>query len=123
MKPQPSAPTSAAVAANPEIFDRAHLARYTLDSAELEREIVDLFLLQLPDTVAMIGAAASAADWRLATHSLKGSAAAVGARRLCRIAEALEALAVTESRDRPGLLGELTAACDEFRALAAQIYA
>ena len=30
------------------IFDRAQLARYTMDSTDLEREIVGLFVAQLP---------------------------------------------------------------------------
>lgn len=74
----------------PEVFDQAHLARYTMNSADLEREIIGLFLVQLPDTVAMIEAAETAADWRLATHTLKGSAMAVGARRLIAVAAELE---------------------------------
>jgi hypothetical protein len=32
----------------PVIFDRAHLAQYTMDSPELEREIIGLFVAQLP---------------------------------------------------------------------------
>lgn len=77
----------------PEVFDQAHLARYTMNSADLEREIIGLFLVQLPDTLAMIETADTAADWRLATHTLKGSAMAVGARRLITVAAELEQVA------------------------------
>ena len=108
---------------DPEVFDRAHLARYTMDSAELEREILDLFLLQLPETLAMIATAATAADWKLATHSLKGSAAAVGARRIGRIAAELELLAATAADERARAGVELTAAVDEFRVLVASLFA
>lgn len=111
------------VADDPEIFDRVHLARYTLDSLDLEREIVGLFLTQLPETLAMIDQAASPQDWKLATHSLKGAAAAVGARRICRIAAELEAASVEDFGQRHRLGEELAAAADEFRAFAGQIYA
>ena len=47
-----------------------------------EAEVVGLFLGQLPATLALIEAAETAADWKLATHTLKGSAASIGARRL-----------------------------------------
>ena len=31
-----------------EVFDRAHLSHYTMQNADLEREILGLFLMQLP---------------------------------------------------------------------------
>ena len=34
--------------AAPEVFDRAHLSHYTMQNADLEREIIGLFLMQLP---------------------------------------------------------------------------
>ncbi len=71
----------------PAVFDRAHLSHYTMHSADLEREILGLFLTQLPATVSAIETAETAADWKLATHTLKGSCAAVGARRLHDIAQ------------------------------------
>jgi HPt (histidine-containing phosphotransfer) domain-containing protein len=79
-----------------EVFDRAHLARYTMDSADLEREIIGLFLLQLPSTIEMIEAASTQADWKLATHTLKGAAASIGAKRIQTIAIELEALPLNE---------------------------
>lgn len=73
------------------VLDRVHLARYTMENAELEREIVALFLEQLPSTLNLLKAASSAADWKLAAHTLKGSAAAVGAMEINRVAVELEA--------------------------------
>ena len=41
----------------PVVFDRAHLSHYTMQSVDLEREIINLFLQQLPSTVEMIASA------------------------------------------------------------------
>lgn len=60
-------------------FDQPHLARYTLDNRDLEKEIIGLFLQQLPQIVAHLRTAPSQSDWKMAAHTLKGSAAAVGA--------------------------------------------
>lgn len=99
----------------PEVFDQAHLARYTMNSADLEREIIGLFLVQLPDTVAMIEAAETAADWRLATHTLKGSAMAVGARRLIAVAAELEKAVVgIDAAVKSALMKMLRGAVAEF---------
>lgn len=108
--------------ADPMVFDRVHLARYTMDSIELEREIIQLFLAQLPETLAMISAAVEAAEWKLATHSLKGSAAAVGAHRINRLAEALEQSGAGPTPERDALIRDLDHAVGEFRAFVARIY-
>ena len=77
-------------------IDRAHLARYTLGDASLEREILELFLGHLPNTIRDLGLAATDKDWRMAAHALKGSARAVGAWRLSRAAEAAERVTVAD---------------------------
>ena len=66
------------VATTDEVFDRAHLGRYTMNDEGLEHEILSLFLTQLKATVEMIETANSAAEWKLWTHTLKGAAAAIG---------------------------------------------
>lgn len=83
-------PRTPDAAARKAILDRAHLANYTMNSPELEREIIALFLQQLPATVALLKTASSHADWKLATHTLKGSAAAVGAALINELAVELE---------------------------------
>lgn len=108
--------------ADPLVFDRVHLARYTMDCIDLEREIIQLFLAQLPETLAMIGAAVEAAEWKLATHSLKGSAAAVGAHRINRLAEALERFGVEAAPEKDAMIRDLDQAVGEFRDLVARIY-
>lgn len=79
-------------AGQPAPIDRAHLARYTLGDAALEREILELFLGHLPNTIRDLGLAETDKDWHMAAHALKGSARAVGAWRLAREAEAAERL-------------------------------
>lgn len=90
LKPAKAAGTAGA---EPAPVDRAHLARYTLGDAALEREILELFLGHLPNTIRDLGLAETERDWHMAAHALKGSARAVGAWRLAREAEAAEKLA------------------------------
>lgn len=121
-----SANSNAATVAGPEaseVFDQAHLAHYTMNIPELAAEVVGLFLTQLPSTLAMIETAASTADWKLATHSLKGASASIGARRLQKLALELEDLGFDGDRDVRALrIQVLKAAVVEFRETVAQIY-
>ena len=71
-------------------IDLKHLRRYTLGDRALEHEVLELFLAQLPATIASLGAAASDRDWHMAAHTLKGSGRAVGAWRIARLAEQAE---------------------------------
>ena len=61
-----------------------------MDCEDLEREIVGLFLTQLPSIVDLLKVAADEAEWRMATHTLKGSALSMGASRIAEIAKQLE---------------------------------
>ena len=79
-------------------IDRAHLARYTLGDIELEREILGLFVGQLPKLIDELKTATSTKAWHHAAHGLKGSARAVGAWGLSEAAAKAEALA--EQTDR-----------------------
>lgn len=105
------------------VFDRAHLAHYTMNSADLEREIVALFLQQLPLTIDSIERAATEAEWKLATHTLKGAAAAIGAWRIRAMAIDLERFAPDGDANVKSLrLQSLAAAVAEFRDTVRQIY-
>jgi HPt (histidine-containing phosphotransfer) domain-containing protein len=73
-------------------IDRAHLGRYTLADPRLEKEILGLFVAQLPLTLEALRFAASDRDWRVAAHTLKGSARAVGAWHIAEIALEAEKL-------------------------------
>lgn len=73
-------------------IDRVHLARYTLGNLPLEIEILGLFAMQAPTTFAELRGAQTEKAWRDAAHTLKGSARAVGAKRVGDCAERAEAL-------------------------------
>lgn len=92
----------------PSPVDRAHLARYTLGDAALEREILALFLAHVPLVIESLKFATTDKQWREAAHTLKGSCRAVGVWRLGDLG--LEA-------ERLGGLGDRVAC----RALIAQI--
>jgi HPt (histidine-containing phosphotransfer) domain-containing protein len=86
-----------------ETLDIFHLRRFTLGDRRLELEILNLFIEQTPRTIAALEGARSDRDWANAAHTLKGSARAVGAWRLAKIAEGAERLsgvADTEARDK-----------------------
>ena len=73
-----------------EAIDRAYLARFTLGNAALEAEVLQLFADQLPVYLQALRAARARKAWKDATHTIKGSASAVGAWRLARFAEMAE---------------------------------
>lgn len=75
-----------------DILDRALLDDYSMQDQKLAAEILDLFLIQLPSMLEALDQARSPEDWAFATHTLKGSAAAVGALRLQQLAAELEAM-------------------------------
>jgi HPt (histidine-containing phosphotransfer) domain-containing protein len=107
----------------PVVFDRRHLAQYTMDSPELEREIIGLFVAQLPAILDRLQNADSSADWRIATHTLKGSALAVGAYKIGELAKKLEPVNGPEQdAKRKKLLSGLVRAVDEFDEMARQLY-
>ena len=104
-------------------FDRPHLIRYTLDNAELEREIIGLFVGQLPSIVAMLEQANSPDAWKMATHTLKGSAAAVGAWGIHASAVYLEDLGYLHDFDvKVKLIEDLRERVERFRAVIFSIY-
>ena len=74
------------------VFDRAHLLHYAMKDEDLAAEVLGLFLVQLPAMLAALEAAAGPRDWHFATHTLKGSAGSIGARKLQYMAAELEAM-------------------------------
>lgn len=106
-----------------EAFDRAHLDHYTMQNQELAAEVLNLFLTQLPATLALLEGAAALADWKFAAHALKGSAAAVGAWKLHQLAADLEKLPFPgEAGLRLLRIQALKGAIAEFRQLARGAY-
>ena len=105
------------------ILDRGHLSRYTMNNSELEREIITLFLQQLPAILEMLTAARSAADWKMAAHTLKGSAAAVGATAIHGAAVKLERYIFdVDVKIKLSLIEAANRTVGKFRAMAVQIY-
>ena len=71
----------------------------------------------------MIRQTADRQAWRLATHSLKGSAASVGARQINRLAAELESLDFdADPKSRARLVAALDVAIAEFQAVALSLY-
>jgi len=105
------------------VFDRPHLVRYTMENADLEKEIIGLFLQQLPSIVAMLEDADSPEAWKLAAHTLKGSAAAVGANAIHESAIRLEELNVYANvKLRLSLLAGLRTQVERFQAVIRTLY-
>ena len=74
---------------SPEI-DHDHLRRYTMGDQQLELEVLHLFAGELPKTIGSLREARTEMDWKVAAHTLKGSARAVGAWRVAAAAVAAE---------------------------------
>lgn len=105
------------------VFDRRHFEHYTMHNQRLAVEVLGLFLAQLPTTLQLLDEAASAADWKFAAHALKGSAAAVGARRLQKKAFELEAIDFAgDLQVRLLRLQALKAMAAEFRNAVRRVY-
>jgi len=98
-----------------DILDRNHLTRYTMGDEALEREVLGLFIGQLPETLDMLRRCGDGKTWLRAAHTIKGSARAVGAWKLAETAERAEHNAErAEHWER--LADEIEAAVVEVRA-------
>lgn len=98
-------------------IDLTHLRRFTLGDQHLELEVLNLFIDQTPVTIAALRTADSDRDWVNAAHTLKGSARAVGAWRLAKLAERAERLGTTADREAcERLLAHLDDSVAEARA-------
>lgn len=105
-------------------IDLAHLRRYTLGDRKLEKEVLDLFLTQLPVTVRALTGAASIGERGRAAHTLKGSGRAVGAWRIAALAEQFEALAKHgDDADLKPVVAEIEAAMGDVHGFVANVYA
>jgi chemotaxis protein histidine kinase CheA len=106
-----------------EIFDRTLLDDYSMQNQELAAEILELFLVQLPSMLTALQMAASPTAWSFATHTLKGSAAAIGALKLQHLAAELEAMAFPGDENvRLLRVQAVMAAAADVRRIARQVY-
>jgi HPt (histidine-containing phosphotransfer) domain-containing protein len=103
--------------------DLDHLKRYTMGDERLEKEILELFLAQLPQTIGALKAAATDREWKMASHTLKGSGRAIGARRIAQLAEVAEKdFAPGKAGDCTRIIASIESAADEVRAFVAATY-
>lgn len=104
--------------------DLAYLARFTLANPALEREVLQLFAEHIPRYLRALREARTRKAWSEAAHSIKGSAAAVGAWRLARFAEMAERVdveadvAVLEGHREDAVAAVVTAAEEACRFVA-----
>lgn len=109
---RPSREPSARVQTSP--LDLAYLRRFTLGNPALEREVLQLFVQQLPVYLDHLRASATAKAWRQWSHTIKGSAAAVGANPLAAAALTAEKVDFAEGKGaRAAALAALAEAADE----------
>lgn len=114
--PAPFAPPDAPI-------DREHLARYTLGSRELEREILGLFVAQLPLSIEQLRFAVTDREWQVAAHTIKGSARAVGAGEVSRLAlEAEQLPALEDESERARVLAQLEEASEAVQTYVADAF-
>ncbi len=94
-------------------IDIDHLQRMTLGDAGLEREVLLMFSAQSVSLLA--GLTAGSADTTTLAHMLKGSARAIGAFRVAKASELLEA-SLRNGEDPSPALAEVDDAVAEARA-------
>ena len=103
--------------------DLKHLRRYTMGDLALEKEVLELFLAQLPQTISALSDAATDKDWRIAAHTLKGSGRAVGAWRVARLAEHAERLTGVSNRmNCSDAVARIEEAAREARSFIVEVY-
>jgi hypothetical protein len=117
MKTRDMAPADAPETA---AIDRGHLAHMTFGDRSLERELLELFDRQAVMLLERMRAGGAAPIAPLA-HTLKGSAAGVGAGRVTRAADAVELAAAAGTADCSLAIDRLALAVDEVRALIAEL--
>ena len=99
-------------------IDRGHLARMTFGDRSLEREVLQLFDRQAEILIERMRTGEAAAIATLA-HTLKGSAASIGAGGVARAAQAAELAARATPAECSQAVEALAEAVDEARALIA----
>jgi len=80
--------------------DLVHLARHTFGDADLEREVLHLFVTQSRIYLNRLKEARDPEQWHRAAHTIKGSARGIGAWAVARRAEAAEPLGHALEDDR-----------------------
>jgi HPt (histidine-containing phosphotransfer) domain-containing protein len=79
-------------ASGPIALNLAFFQRQTSGDRAFQREIIGLFLQELPSRLANIGSAQTDPDWKMALHTLRGAALGIGADALAEALSSAEAL-------------------------------
>lgn len=98
------------------VLDREHLARQTFDDADLQAELIALFLAQCAKLRPVIEGDADARARADAAHTLKGGARGIGAFAVAQAAEAVEKALREAGAPAPGSLDALRSAIAAFEA-------
>ena len=101
-------------------IDRGHLARMTFGDRSLEQEVLQLFDRQSELLIARMRNGDGSAVGAMA-HTLKGSAAGIGATSVARAAEEAEQAAAHAPADLSATIDRLALAVDDARALIAEL--
>lgn len=80
--------------------DLVHLARHTFGDADLEREVLQLFVTQSRIYLNRLKEARNLEQWRRAAHTIKGSARGIGAWAVAEKAQTVELLGHTVDDER-----------------------
>ena len=107
----------------PDVLDLSHLRTYTLGAVELEREILELFVAELPKSLTGLTAANNSKSWHMAAHTIKGSALAVGAGQLAAAGAVAERIRFDASAERRQSIADITAAIARVTAEIARLKA
>jgi len=111
----PTTTMERAAASPAPLIDRAHLAHVTFGDRQLEIEVLELFERQSVLLMARMCVSAPSAVAGLA-HTLKGSAASIGAGTVVRAAEAAELASARGAGECDLAVRQLGASVDEVRA-------
>lgn len=104
-------------------IDLVHLARQTLGDRGLEREVLELFVVQAKSVLARLSAIRDEKSRVDLAHTIKGSARSVGAWRVAEAAEACEMMVDGSEAAWLGALDRLTASVREACMAIAEIHA
>lgn len=119
-KPTEATENPAVAPVERRVFNAEFLRSFTFGEADLEAEVIGLFLAELPSLKARIMASLESSDWLHEIHRLRGSALGIGAERLADAAKAAEGLGIEDEADRLRALADVT---DEIAILEADLAA
>lgn len=105
-------------------IDRGHLARMTFGDRSLEQEVLQLFARQSELLIARMRQSGGSGDGSAVgalAHTLKGSAAGIGAANVARAAEEAEQAATLGSNELSSTIDRLALAVDDARALIVEL--